>query len=146
MRRILITLTCLFAFAFISKASDDKPITFEQLPQSAQQFVKKYFADRVISVVKLDAEIMGKSYEVIFNNGDNLEFDKNGTWTSLECKQSTVPDAVVPAQILDYVKKNYQGVVIRQISKEDRGAYEVELSNGLELKFNKSFQLVEIDS
>ena len=89
---------------------------------------------------------MGKSYEVIFNNGDNLEFDKNGTWTSLECKQSTVPDAVVPAQILDYVKKNYQGVVIRQISKEDRGAYEVELSNGLELKFNKSFQLVEIDS
>lgn len=146
MKRIMIALACMFAFVFTAKASDDKPITFEQLPQAAQHFVKSYFGDKVISLVKVDAEIVGKNYEVIFNNGDNLEFDKNGTWTSLECKQSAVPDAVVPAQILDYVKNNYQGVIIKKIEKEDRGAYGIELSNGLDLKFNKSFQLVEIDS
>ncbi|MBR5856445.1 MAG: PepSY-like domain-containing protein, partial [Bacteroidales bacterium] len=68
-----------------------------------------------------------------------------GLWTSIECRGSALPAAVVPAQILDYVKKNYPDTEIRKIDKEDRGGYEVELSNNMELKFNSSYKLVDID-
>ncbi len=141
----MITLALIGAVIFTAKASDDKPITFEQLPQQSQQFVKQYFADKTIALVKVDSDIIDKNYDLVFNNGDKLEFDKKGVWTSVECAGSAVPDAVVPAQILDYVKKNYPDATIRKIDKEDRGSYEVELSNNLGLKFNSSFKLVDID-
>lgn len=145
MKKIMIVLVSLFAFLFTAKASDDKPITFEQLPQLAQEFVKKYFADRTPSLVTVDQEMAGKSYDVIFSNGDDIEFDRKGVWTSIESRNAAVPDAVVPKQILDYVNNNYKDAAIRKIDKEERGAYEVELSNGLDLKFNSSFKLVEVD-
>lgn len=145
MKKIMIVLASLFAFTFTAKASDDKPIKFDQLPQTAQQFVNKYFGDRTISLVKSEKDWAGNSYEVLFSNGDNLEFDKNGVWTSIECKATAVPDAVVPKQIVDYVNNNCKDATIRKLDKERRGAYEVELSNGLDLKFNSSFELVEID-
>ena len=39
---------------------------------------------------------------------------------------------------------NFKDVKIVQIEKEDR-RYEVELSNGVDLKFNNSFKLLDVD-
>ena len=38
----------------------------------------------------------------------------------------------------------YPGVSIRKIEKDDED-YDVELSNGLDITFNKKFQVIEID-
>ena len=146
MKRLMIFTLSIFALIFTAKASEDKPITFEQLPQAAQQFIKSHFPDRTISLAKVDSDIIGRSYDVIFSNGDKLEFDSKGKWISVECGYSVVPNAVVPAQILEYVKKNYPDTTIKKIDREDRGAYDVELSNKLDLTFNSSFKLVDIDS
>jgi hypothetical protein len=55
-----------------------------------------------------------------------------------------VPTAFVPAQIQNFVKKSYPGTKITKIDRDARD-YEIELSNGLDLKFNKSGRLIEID-
>ncbi|MBQ8645561.1 MAG: PepSY-like domain-containing protein [Bacteroidales bacterium] len=120
MKKIMIVLVSLFAFLFTAKASDDKPITFEQLPQLAQEFVKKYFADRTPSLVTVDQEMAGKSYDVIFSNGDDIEFDRQGVWTSIESRNEEVPDAVVTNQILYYVNNNYKDSEIINLYKDDR--------------------------
>lgn len=146
MKRLMILAFAILALVLTANASEDKPISFEQLPKTAQQFIKTHFADRTISLAKMDSDIIGKSYDVIFSNGDKLEFNSKGVWTTVECGYSVVPDAVVPAQILSYIKKNYPNITIRKIDKEDRGGYEVELSNNLDLKFNSSYKLVDIDS
>ena len=52
---------------------------------------------------------------------------------------------VVPAEINSYVSQNYPGQKILKIDRS-HSRYEVDLSNGLELKFNKRFKLVEIDN
>ena len=62
-----------------------------------------------------------------------------------EAKKDGVPAELVPAEISSYVSQNYPGQRILQIDRT-RTRYEVDLSNGLELKFNKRFKLVGIDN
>lgn len=57
---------------------------------------------------------------------------------------NSVPEALVPAAIVQYVKTNFDGTVITKIDKERYG-YDIELSNDLELKFNKKGQVMEVD-
>ncbi len=52
--------------------------------------------------------------------------------------------AIVPVQIADYVKTSFAGQFIRKIDRNSIHG-EVELSNGLEIKFDRKFQVVEID-
>ena len=47
----------------------------------------------------METDWFDKSYDVIFTNGDKLEFDKKGVWTEVNCKYSAVPVAVVPDAI-----------------------------------------------
>lgn len=141
--QILLLFCALFVQA-TAFAGIDKPVTFEQLPMAAQQTIKKHFADRQIALAKMEMEFLGKSYDVIFTNGDKIEFDGRGKWTDIDCKRSQVPDALVPTTIGTFVKKNYPQATILKI-EWNRRTYEVELSNRLELEFDKSFRLIDID-
>lgn len=132
-------------FAQVTAFADiEKPVTFEQLPAAAQQTIKQHFADRKIALAKMEYEVLGKTYDVIFTNGDKIEFDSKGQWTDIHCKFSQVPDALIPAPIATYVKNNYPQTVIIDIER-DRRTYDIDLSNGLELTFTKSFKLIDID-
>ena len=128
----------------VACANADRPIAVENLPQKAQQFIKKYFANVGVTYVTEDRDVISKDYEVMFADGTKVDFAGNGEWTSVECKGVAVPADIVPQQIKDYVKQNYPDVQIRKIDR-DRNDYEVSLSNRLELTFNKDFKLVEID-
>lgn len=145
MRTLVIALVALFAFQAPVSAIGDKPITVSELPSKAQSIVKQYFKGKDILLVKMDNDIVSKSYEVVFATGEELEFNGSGEWTKIECKRSSVPTSLVPQAIRSYVSKNYSGAKIVEIEKE-RSQYEVKLSNGLELTFNKKFQVVDIDT
>ena len=58
--------------------------------------------------------------------------------------KKSVPGEIVPPEIARYVGQNYPKQRIVSIDKES-GGYEVELSNGLDLKFNKAGQFKRID-
>ena len=85
-----------------------------------------------------------KSYEVIFTNGDKVEFDNKGNWEEVNCKYSAVPAAIIPATIQKYVTTNYPDAKILKIER-DKKDYEVKLSNRTELKFDLKFNLIDID-
>ena len=72
------------------------------------------------------------------------EFYKDGEWKEVDCRYSSVPAAVVPAQIAQYVSGHYPDASIVQIDR-DKHDYEVKLSNGLELTFDLKFNLIDID-
>lgn len=141
--RILLLFCALFvqvtAFADI-----ERPVTFGQLPVAAQQTIKKHFANHKIALAKMEYEVFGKTYDVIFTNGDKIEFDSKGQWIDIHCEFSQVPNALIPAPIATYVKNNYPQTVVINIER-DRRVYDVDLSNGLELTFTKSFKLIDID-
>lgn len=144
MKKLALLFAIAFAFQTAVFADNDKPITIDQLPQPAQQFINKHFNGKSAAIAKIESGIIERSYDVIFTNGDKLEFDRKGHWTDIDCKYSEVPAAAVPAQITDYVKKNHAGVKIIKIERE-KNRHDVDLSNGWELTFDKKFNVIDID-
>ena len=92
----------------------------------------------------MESGLFYKSYDVIFTNGEKLEFDKSGDWTEIQCKMSEVPAQAVPAEIRTYVSNNYPDVKILQIERDGK-EYDVKLSNRWEITFNNKFQVIDID-
>ena len=144
MKKLLLLLVCLFTFQAVVKANDDKPIKVAQLPQSAQQFIKSHFGNSKVAIAKMETDWLDKSYDVIFTDGNKLEFDKQGNWKEINCKYSAVPAGVIPAQILKYVSENSPDAKVLKIER-DKKDYEVKLSNRWELKFDLQFNLIDID-
>lgn len=135
----------MFAMSTMVMADNDKPVQVNQLPAKAQTFLNTYFKDVKVALATQDTELFSKSYDVVFNTGDKVEFDKSGEWTEVRCRQTGVPAAIVPAQIAEYVKTTYPDAQILQIERDDRGEYEIKLSNRWEITFNKQMQVIDID-
>ena len=125
-------------------AGNDRIITVAELPAVSQQFIKAHFAGVEVSYAKVDEEMFDKDYKVVFVNGSKVEFAKNGQWTDVDCKYGEVPAAIVPQQIRDRVAKDFASRKIVSIDRDKRG-YEVALDNGLDLKFDMKFRLIEVD-
>ena len=80
MKKIILSAALCIAVATSACADDDKPIQFSQLPQTAQQFVKQYFGNEKVALAKMESDFFGKNYDIIFANGDKVEFDGAGNW------------------------------------------------------------------
>lgn len=133
----------MLVLATTASAGNDKPIQVSQLPQTAQQFIKKYFGDRKVAFAKEESDFR-KSYEIAFTTGDKIEFDRKGEWTDIDCKYSAVPAGIVPAQIVAYIAENYPDSQVVQIEKDLRST-EVKLDNRMEIKFDKQYRVIEMD-
>jgi len=139
-KRLFMMLTIVFTMCMSIMADNDRVITFDQLPTQAQTLLKKHFADKVPLVVTVDWD----DYKVMYQSGEKVEFDKKGNWKEFECKTSAVPTALIPEQIKTKVKTTFPGAVILKLDRDRRG-YSVKLNNGMEIEFDKKFQVVEID-
>ncbi|MBQ8423797.1 MAG: PepSY-like domain-containing protein [Coprobacter sp.] len=145
MKKILILAIALFTLGTVTALADnDRPIAVTQLPQKAQQFIKQHFPNEKVAYAKNEREFLESRYEVVFSSNIKIEFLRNGDWKEVDCKRSTVPAAIVPAQIAEYAKQNYPDAQIVCIDR-DRRDYEVKLTNGLSLTFDLKFNLIEID-
>lgn len=133
----------MLVLATTASAGNDKPIQVSQLPQTAQQFIKKYFGDRKVAFAKEESDFR-KSYEIAFTTDDKIEFDRKGEWTDIDCKYSAVPAGIVPAQIVAYIAENYPDSQVVQIEKDSRST-EVKLDNRMEIKFDKQYRVIEMD-
>ena len=109
-----------------------------------QQFVSTYFPKATILFTQRD----DGEYEVRLSDGTEIDFTRKGEWKNIDCKHSniytSVPAELIPIEIANYVKASFPDEDIVKIDKERYG-YEIELSNDLELKFNKQGQLLYID-
>jgi len=120
--------------------ADDTPIPASQLPAAAKTFVKKHFNGKKITSAEKDAT----SYECRLDDGTEIEFNRRGVWDKVDCKsRQAVPATIVPKSIQQYVKSNYADCTIKKIDKERYG-YEIELSNDVELKFNKKGAFISV--
>lgn len=145
MKKLILLFACLFTLHSAVQADNDKPIQVNQLPQQAQQFIKQHFAGSQVAMSKVETDLFYKTYDVIFTDGNKLEFDKKGAWTEVNCKYSVVPLNVIPTAILKYVTAHYPKAKVTVLERDSKD-YEVKLSTGLELKFDRKFNLIDIDN
>lgn len=120
------------------------PAQTAALPEPITTFLKQYFPGATVAGVETDNEYGGLEYDVYLNDGTEVDFDARNQWEKVDCHTKAVPAALVPSAIASYVKANYQSLPITKIDN-NRYGYDIELSNGLELKFNANGQFMGID-
>lgn len=141
MKKIIgLMLTFVLTMCMSIMADNLKVITFDQLPMQAQTVLKQHFADKVPAVVTME----GKEYKVVYQSGEKAEFNKKGEWIEFDCNLSPVPTALIPEQIRAMVQQTFSTATIIKIERV-RKNYEVKLNNGMEMKFNKRFKMIELD-
>ena len=143
MKKIITILLSLATFTFCAFA-DDKPIDYEQLPSAAKTFVKAEFPALSVLYVTRDTDLLDTTYDVHFTNGLKIEFNSRGEWKEISTKTATIDSKYIPRQIIDAVATRWPGEKFKKIERY-KYSYEVELTNSLELKFDKKFRLTEID-
>lgn len=116
----------------------------QSLPDGITSFIKQNFPSASIVGVEPDNEHGGLEYDVYLNDGTELDFDTNHQWETIDCHTKAVPAAFVPKGIASYVKSNYQNMPIVKIHKEHYG-FEIELSNGMELNFDRQGRFMGMD-
>ena len=88
--------------------------------------------------------MLDTTYDVHFASGLKIEFGSNGEWKEISRTSSLVESRFVPKQIVSTVSSRWPGAEFKKIERYRHG-YEVELTNRMELKFDKKFRLTEID-
>ena len=108
------------------------------------QFVTQYFPEAIIQMVMPDED----DIDVVLNDYTKIEFKLNNEWKKVDCEHATkfisVPATLVPEQITAYVNANFPNTIIKKLEKKFFG-WEIELSNGLEVKFNNNFKVTKVD-
>lgn len=142
MKKIFAIIAITMASLSILKA-DDRPVTFAQLPGAAQAFINTNYPADKISYATVDDDLVRPDYNVVLVSGVKITFENNGALEKIEAS-SGIPAVLVPVQIMDYVKAHYPDALVTGY-EIGRRHYEVKLSNRLELKFNRNYNLIEID-
>ena len=143
-RKLMIAICCMVSCNMVANAGNDKPIAVSALPVKAQTLLNNHFNNQKVMLATIESGVVSRSYDVVLQNGTKLEFDKKGNLTEIDCKQGIVPVQLIPQAIKNYLKDNYAGQSVKKIEM-NKNEYEVELTNGLDLTFNKHFQLIDID-
>ena len=143
-RILMIAICCMVSCNMVANAGNDKPISVNALPAKAQTLLNNHFNSQKVMLATIESGVVSRSYDVVLQNGTKLEFDKKGNLTEINCKQGIVPALLIPQTIKNYLKDNYAGQSVKKIEM-NKNEYEVELTNGLDLTFNKHFQLIDID-
>lgn len=144
LRILMIAICCMVSCNMVANAGNDKPISVNALPAKAQTLLNQHFNGQKVMLATIESGVVSRSYDVVLQNGTKLEFDKKGNLAEIDCKQATVPDQLIPQAIKNYLMANYAGQSVKKIEM-NKNEYEVELANGLDLTFNKHFQLIDID-
>ena len=91
-----------------TNTAEDVQVTnanFKDLPAKALETINSHYSENNIASYEIKTiPVIGKSYEVKFNDGAEVDFDEQGVWHEWKDAKG-LPDGVLPANIKDYVTK-----------------------------------------
>ena len=134
----------LIALCSLTACANEQVIPFDQVPEPAKAIVAAHFDASQIAYVTLEKDLLDAEYDIKFNDGRSLEFNKAGELLKVDCKQTEVPAALIPEAVRAYVKANFPNAFITEWSKDDR-RWKAEINAGLELEFNSKYECIRID-
>lgn len=145
MKKLFLTGIGLFFSAAVLFAQTDTKV----LPKASQDFLQKNFgSEKVVKVEKNDSWYnwdKDEMYEVHFENGIKLDFNKQGEVTEIDSKQgNTIPPEALPEAIRTYLSQHEGNAAIVSWEKDD-DEQEIQLADGRELEFDAHGKFLKED-
>ena len=119
---------CALVFTFAA-CDDEKSISFGRLPDQAQTFIETYFGGVGVTSIIREKDDGRTTYDVLLDDGTDIEFNSQGEWTSLDSFFSPLPTGFLPPAIPAKVEELHPGATIHGVDKEV-GGYQVEVLDG----------------
>ena len=132
MKKFIAFIGAMLAGLLVFQSCEEHKISPDKLPEAAKTFITFAEKEKDDGVVK---------YNVRLSDGTEIDFDKDGVWTSVDCEFSVLPDGILPASISEYITANYPQAKAYKADKE-LGGYEVTITGGLELLFNSAGEFI----
>lgn len=144
LHKIALALAMVAALTACEKETTSQDAT--NLPAKAQDLISQNFSSG-ISLVKTETNTFGKKeYDVILTDGSSISFNSSGEWEEIETPNNlAVPEGLVPTAIANYVRAKHAGTSIVGIDIEKKG-FEVNLSNGVKIDFDKAGNFIKYDN
>lgn len=144
MKRLMFILAVLFGFMNVS-ARDNYSHDVNILPKAARIVLIENFKSGV-SHIKIGKEFgQIRKYDVIMTDGSEICFDKHGVWKDVEVSHmSEVPVAMILPPIAKFIRENQGKAKVTGIEKKAYG-YEVELSNGIDIRFSPKGKFIRYE-
>lgn len=145
MKRFIVTILAAAALT-LSIQADEFSRNESTLPEAARTTVSNNF-DAKVGVIKIDRTLGKiKEYEVTLTDGTRIDFDEHGNWKDIEVPAGkAVPSKLIPEPIRKSVAELQRGQKVTGIERRSGGGYEVELSNGIEMRYDKLGQFEKYD-
>ena len=143
MKKQILTLATIL-FLSVSAFAQNGMTQFEQLPATAQEFVKTYFNDYKVQYIFSDREFADVDYKIRFEDGTEIEFNAKGEWTDVSGNRNCIPTGFILKEITNFVEKNHKDLCITDIER-DFNRFTVELNGHLEIEFNNKGKFISYD-
>jgi hypothetical protein len=121
--------------------SQSAKISLAELPAAARTFLNEYYKYRPIEFVRKKDKI-GAPYEVKLAQGTQICFAENGEWCTVNGGGSSLPKAMLPDNVAEFVKENYPKKRIVSIERDSNGIG-VNLNSKIELEFDAYGKLLK---
>ncbi|EIA3689250.1 PepSY-like domain-containing protein, partial [Campylobacter jejuni] len=105
----------------------DMVVPASELPNNAKEFISKNFKTAQIGLVKKDID----SYDVILNDGTEIDFMINGEWKEVDGKYKALPYTILP-NVMKKVSATQPNAQILEVDKEING-YKFKFNNNMEV-------------
>lgn len=145
MNKLIFTIAVLTFFSSHTWAQTNTDI----LPQNTMDYINQHFSDA--NIIKVEKENgwfnwdSNEMYEVKFDNGVKLEFDRDGNVTEIDSERDqTIPMEALPNKVQQYLNETYNGIGV--VSWElNRRSQELELANDVDLEFDVAGNFRKVD-
>lgn len=119
-------------------------VNFSDLPVKALETINSHYSQNNIASYEVKTiPVIGKSYEVKFNDGAEIDFNSDGIWYEWKDAKG-LPKGVVPDNINTYLSKNYASTFAIAIDKEDK-KIKIDLASDIDLEFDADGNFVRVD-
>lgn len=139
--RILLAAVSVAGLWTLPGCDDEKRIDYGRLPAAAREFIEHYFPASGVSRVVRDKDDGRTDYEVLLDDGTQIDFDGAGAWIQVECGFSALPEGLVPPRIMAHLAAHYPERTPYEIERET-GGYLLTVTGGIELVYTSAGDFV----
>ena len=144
MKRLMSVLLAVLAITSVF-AADRISRNVNDLPQAARTALTRHFGKAKVNFIKIDDKFLGSpEYTVVLNNGTEVDFDSKGEVTEVEAGPAGVSSSLILKPVQTYLSKNYRGAKVVEL-KIKKNKYELELSTGQDLEFDRAGNFLRVD-
>lgn len=146
MKKFITAIIAIVMLAGVAIADDNiVEIPLNKVPDLGLRMVNSYFPGiKPVKAVKNKSKDMKNRTCILLENNATIDFDKDGHWMIVDCRESEVPMRMVPGKIQMFLSKNYPGKKVLYMGREIKnGDITILLDDTTELHFTNEHTLIQ---